>query len=276
MPTTSAVQSHAEAVLLRSDADGIATLTLNRPEQFNALSEELLDSLQTALDSISNDDTVRVVVIAANGKGFCAGHDFKEMRARPEQSYYQALFRKCNRMMLSIMRLPQPVIAKVQGMATAAGCQLVASSDLAIAAESARFGVSGINLGIFCFNPSVQLSRNISRKRAFELLATGKFIDAATASRYGLINDVVAMNELGDAVTELAETLNRKPPDALRLGKKVFYDQLTLGIEDALTLAGDSMACNMMYPDTVEGIEAFLSKRDPRWHWLNTADSESN
>ncbi len=253
------------AVLLREDGAGIVTLTLNRPKQYNALSEEMLTALQSALDTIKSEDSVRVVVLAANGQAFCAGHDLKQMRTRPDQAYYQDLFRRCSRAMLSLLDLPQPVIARVQGLATAAGCQLVATCDLAVASTDAAFAVSGVNLGLFCSTPGVALSRNVPRKRAFEMLIGGKFIDAGTAAAWGLINQAVAPEELDDAVQALARDIADKPPAAVRIGKEMFYRQITKDLASAYRYSADVMACNMMEADTIEGIDAFLEKREPRW-----------
>jgi len=255
----------AEVVLLYQQQGPVTTLTLNRPQQYNALSEQLLDALQQALDRIAADENCRVVVLTAHGKAFCPGHDLKQMRATASREYHQALFAKCSRMMLSITQLPQPVIAKVQGIATAAGCQLVAACDLAVASRSARFAVSGINLGLFCATPSVALSRNISRKRAMAMLFTGDFIDAETALDYGLVNQVVAAEELDVAVTALADKICAKSPVALRIGKEMFYKQLAMPLEEAYGYAGERMACNMDSEDAREGIDAFFQKRKPHW-----------
>jgi len=260
----SAAEIDSEYVL-RGDEGSIATLTLNRPAQYNALSEEMLTALQQALDDIVNDSSVRVVVIAGNGKAFCTGHDLKQMRAQPDQTYYDALFKQCSETMLSITQLPQPVIARVHGIATAAGCQLVANCDLAVASTDAHFAVSGVNLGLFCSTPSVALSRNVPRKRALEMLFTGDFIDAATAERYNLINQAVPADELDQAVNELAEKIAHKPPVSIRAGKKLFYQQIEQGMSDAYGNAGATMACNMMADDTIEGINAFIEKRPPNW-----------
>jgi enoyl-CoA hydratase/carnithine racemase len=252
-------------VLLRRDLGRIATLTLNRPAQFNALSEELLSALQRELDALSEAREIRVVVLAASGRAFCAGHDLREMRSRPDESYYRELFARCAHMMQSILQLPQPVIAQVQGVATAAGCQLVASCDLAVAARDARFATSGINLGLFCATPAVAVSRNLSRKDAFQMLFGGEFLAAATARELGLVNQVVEPEQLESEVMGLAETLAAKPRAALQLGKELFYRQLAQPLPDAYALAGQVMAANMMDPDAVEGIDAFLEKRDPSW-----------
>lgn len=244
---------------------GVVRLTMNRPEAFNALSEALLDALQDALASIAQTDA-RVVVIEGAGRAFCAGHDLKEMRSKPSLAYYQALFGRCTKLMLAIQRLPQPVIARVHGIATAAGCQLVAMCDLAVAADTARFAVSGVNLGLFCATPAVPLSRNLSRKAALEMLLTGDFIDAHEARQQGLINRVAAADELDAAVAALASSICAKPVEAVRVGKGLFYRQLEMGVEAAYQLAGQTMACNMMDESALEGVQAFIDKRAPDWH----------
>jgi enoyl-CoA hydratase/carnithine racemase len=251
--------------LIRTQDGGVVTLTLNRPAQFNALSEGLLEELQTALDALATDGSARVVVLAAAGKAFCAGHDLKEMRAHPDQAYQQALFDRCSRMMLSLTRIPQPVIARVHGLATAAGCQLVAQCDLAVAAEGARFAVSGIDVGLFCSTPSVPLARNVGRKRAFEMLVTGEFIDAETARAEGLVNRVVPADRLDEEIAKLAAAIVAKSPVAVAAGKKVFYRQLELGAAEAYAVASQTMAENMMADDAGEGIDAFIAKRAPVW-----------
>ncbi|MEJ8857067.1 enoyl-CoA hydratase [Variovorax robiniae] len=251
----------SEPLLQREDQGGVATLRLNRPRQFNALSEAMLDALEREIDELAADTRVRCVVLAAAGKAFCAGHDLREMRGRPELAYYQALFARCSKVMQAIQSLPVPVIARVQGIATAAGCQLVASCDLAIAAESARFAVSGINVGLFCATPSVALSRNVSTKHAFDMLFTGRFLDAATAADWGLINEAVPEDQLDAAVTRKAEEILSKSPAAVRYGKSMFYRQRQLPLDAAYELAGDVMARNMMEEDAIDGIDAFLSKR---------------
>jgi enoyl-CoA hydratase/carnithine racemase len=252
-------------VLLRDDQDGIVTLTLNRAAQYNALSADMLTSLQTELDDIAQDQALRVVVIAANGKAFCAGHDLKEMRASEDRAVHQALFDQCGRMMISINRLPQPVIARVNGIATAAGCQLVANCDLAIAAEDARFAVSGINVGLFCSTPAVPLSRNLLRKQAMHMLLTGDFIAAQQAQQFGLVNEVVPAAELESATRALAKKIAAKPAQAIRIGKDMFYKQLPMDLADAYSYASDRMACNMDSHDAREGIDAFIQKRIPEW-----------
>ncbi|MEJ8845186.1 enoyl-CoA hydratase [Variovorax rhizosphaerae] len=254
----------SEPLLLREDRDGVATLRLNRPRQFNALSEAMLDALQREIGELAADTSVRCVVLAAAGKAFCAGHDLREMRGHPELAYYQALFARCSKVMQAIQSLPVPVIARVQGIATAAGCQLVASCDLAIAADTARFAVSGINVGLFCATPSVALSRNVSTKRAFDMLFTGRFIDAATAADWGLINEAVPEAELDAAVARKAEVILSRSPAAVRYGKSMFYRQRQMALADAYAFAGDVMARNMMEEDAGEGIDAFLAKRIPK------------
>ncbi|HEY2560886.1 MAG TPA: enoyl-CoA hydratase [Caldimonas sp.] len=247
------------------DGRGVVTLTLEQPQSFNALSEGMLAALQAELDAIAGDDSVRVVVVAAAGKAFCAGHDLKEMRAEPSQAYYERLFAQCARMMLTIQRLPVPVIARVQGIATAAGCQLVAACDLAVAVDSARFAVSGVNLGLFCSSPSVALSRNLGRKAAFEMLVTGDFISAEEARAKGLVNRVVAADALDAEIESIAAAIVGKPRIAIALGKQLFYRQLETGTEAAYEDAGRTMACNMMDPATLEGVQAFIDKRKPDW-----------
>ena len=250
-----------ETLLLRHDQDGVVTLTLNRPAQFNALSTELLAELQAALDKVSADETARVVVIAGAGKAFCAGHDLKQMRANHDKSYMQALFKQCGRVMTTITELPQPVIARVHGIATAAGCQLVASCDLAVAADVAKFAVSGINVGLFCSTPAVALSRNLGRKQALEMLLTGEFIDALEAQRRGLVNRVCPADALDAEVKRLTDSICAKSQTAIRMGKQLFYRQLEMGLVGAYQLAGQTMACNMMTDDAVVGIDGFMNKK---------------
>ena len=252
-------------LLRRQDERGVISLTLNRPQAFNALSEAMLDALQTELDLIAQDSTARLLVIKASGKAFCAGHDLKEMRAAPSQAYYEALFAQCGRMMMSLQQLPVPVIAQVEGIATAAGCQLVAMCDLAVAAADARFAVSGVNLGLFCATPSVALSRNLGRKQAFEMLVTGAFISADEARTRGLINRVAPAGEVAQAVEALVAAIVGKPRLALAMGKALFYRQLEVGIADAYADAGQTMACNMMDDSALEGVQAFIDKRKPNW-----------
>ena len=252
-------------VLETREPSGVATLTLNRPQQFNALSVEMMGALQSALDSIAADPGVRVVVIAAAGKAFCAGHDLKQMKENAALDYYRALFAQCAKLMLTIQRLPQPVIARVHGVATAAGCQLVATCDLAVAVEGARFGVSGINVGLFCTTPGVALARNVSRKEAFEMLVTGDLIDAATARARGLVNRVVPADQLEAEIAKLTASIVAKPAVAVAMGKEMFYRQVEAGTEAAYQMAGQTMACNLVDPVAQEGIEAFMAKRKPTW-----------
>jgi enoyl-CoA hydratase/carnithine racemase len=247
------------------DARGVVTLTLNRPQAFNALSEAMLSQLQRALDAIAHDEAVRVVVLAAKGKAFCAGHDLKEMRAEPSSQYYEKLFAQCSEVMLAIQRLPVPVIASVQGIATAAGCQLVAMCDLAVASSTAKFAVSGVNLGLFCSSPGVALSRNVLRKQAFEMLVTGEFISAEEAKARGLINRVAEPEQLDAEVEKLVATILAKPRAAVAIGKEFFYRQVELGITAAYQAASETMACNMMDQAALEGVQAFIEKRAPRW-----------
>jgi enoyl-CoA hydratase/carnithine racemase len=252
-------------VLYASDARGVVTITLNRPQAYNALSEGLLDALQAALDRVARDDSARVVVLAAAGRAFCAGHDLKEMRAEPAQAMYERLFAQCGRVMMSLQQLPVPVVARVQGIATAAGCQLVAMCDLAVASSEAKFAVSGVNLGLFCSTPSVALSRNLPRKAAFEMLVTGDFISADDALARGLVNRVAPPEGLDAAVAALADRIAAKPRVALAMGKALFYRQLETGIESAYADAAHTMACNMMDASALEGVQAFIDKRPPNW-----------
>ncbi|WP_332812992.1 enoyl-CoA hydratase [Ramlibacter sp.] len=252
-------------ILETRDARGVVTLTLNRPGNFNALGEEMLGALQAALDKLADDESVRAVVIAAEGKAFCPGHNLKEMIARPELGYYQQLFTQCSRVMLAIQKLPVPVIARVHGIATAAGCQLVAQCDLAVASTDAKFAVSGINVGLFCSTPSVPLLRNIAPKQAMEMLVTGEFIDAEQAQQRGLVNRVVAPERLDQEVESLLASIVAKPRKALAMGKELFYRQRELGIEAAYQLASQTMAVNMMDGCAQEGVAAFTEKRKPKW-----------
>jgi enoyl-CoA hydratase/carnithine racemase len=255
----------SEILMHSRDERGVHTLTLNSPSSFNALSEELLSALQAALDAVAGDTHARVVVLGAAGKAFCVGHNLKEMHARPELHYYQALFAQCSRVMLAMLNLPVPVVARVQGLATAAGCQLVAQCDLAIAASDARFGVNGINAGLFCATPGVALSRNMPAKQAMEMLLTGDFISAQEAGVRGLVNRVVAPDMLDAEVEKLVQTLLAKPREAIAMGKALFYRQRETGIEAAYQLAGQTMACNMIHPVAQEGVQAFIEKREPQW-----------
>jgi enoyl-CoA hydratase/carnithine racemase len=247
------------------DARGVVTLTLNDPARFNALGSEMLTALQQALDAAGRDETTRVVVLAAEGKAFCAGHNLKDMAAHPDLAWYQQLFAQCSRMMLSIHKLPLPVIARVQGMATAAGCQLVAQCDLAVAADSATFATSGINYGLFCATPSVPLVRNVPAKRAMEMLLTGDFIDASTALEQGLVNRVVPAAGLDAEVEKFVASILQKPRVAVAMGKALVYQQRELGMDAAYQLAGQAMAVNMMDGAAQEGARAFVEKRAPSW-----------
>jgi enoyl-CoA hydratase/carnithine racemase len=243
----------------------VVRLTLNRPDSFNALSSEMMTALSGALKQVADDPACRVVVLAASGRAFSAGHDLREMRSHPDMSFYQDLFAQCSRMMLQLQQLPQPVIAQVQGIATAAGCQLVSMCDLAVASDTARFAVSGIHYGLFCSTPSVGLSRNVARKRAMEMLLTGDFVDASTAVQEGLINHAVPADQLEAKVLEMCGKIAEKPAVAVRMGKALFYQQLEMGIAAAYQLAGQTMACNMMDGDAQEGFQAFIDKRTPSW-----------
>ena len=254
-----------DALLTSRDGRGVVTLTMNRPANFNALSEEMLQALQQALDRLAADDSARVVVLAAAGKAFCPGHNLKEMIEKPSLAYYQGLFEQCSRVMLSILKLPVPVIARVQGIATAAGCQLVAQCDLAVASTEARFAVSGVNYGLFCSTPSVPLLRNIPAKQAMEMLVTGEFISATQALERGLINRAVPADRLDAEVEKLVAAILEKPRAAVALGKDLFYRQREMGIEAAYQLANQTMAVNMMNECAQEGFTAFTEKRQPAW-----------
>jgi len=261
----SAVLDDVTPLVLQQRRGGAVWLTLNRPAQYNALSEQMLAALQAALDSLAADPSVRVVVLSGAGRAFCAGHDLKQMKANPNLDYYRRLFDDCSRLMLRIQTLPQPVIARVHGIATAAGCQLVAMCDLAVAAEDARFAVSGVNVGLFCATPSVALSRNVGRKAAFEMLTTGEFIDAATAAQHGLINRCVPADRLDQEVDRLTTAIAAKPAAVVAAGKALFYRQLELAVAPAYQIAGEAMACNMMGDFAQEGVAAFIEKRPPNW-----------
>lgn len=252
-------------ILIRDQENGVVTITLNRPSQYNALSEEMLEALSSEFDQITKDDSARVVVLAANGKAFCAGHDLKQMIANEDKEYFDGLFSKCSEVMLQIRNLEIPVLAKVHGIATAAGCQLVANCDLAVASLHSKFAVSGINVGLFCSTPAIPLSRNVSAKRAFEMLTTGDFIGAEQACDWGLINRAVAEDELDSEVDRIAQSICAKSKEAIRIGKKMFYEQLGMSLSDAYEFGADKMACNMMSEDAREGITAFIEKRAPNW-----------
>lgn len=261
LPSTQA----AETGLLRRNEGGVTTLTLNRPQQFNAMSGALLGELEAALASIAADSAVRVVVIAGAGKAFCAGHDLKEMREHRDREFIRGIFERCSRIMVNLTRLPQPVIARVHGVAAAAGCQLVAQCDLAVASTAARFATSGVKYGIFCNTPGVPLARDVGRKRALEMLLTGEFIDAETALAHGLVNRVVAPESLDAEIAKLARSILDKTPIAVASGKKMFYQQIETGLERAYVLANEAMTCGMMTEDALEGIDAFSAKRAPQW-----------
>jgi enoyl-CoA hydratase/carnithine racemase len=254
-----------EPWVLRSDADGICTLTLNRPQQFNLLTSEMIDAVQAQLDALAADESVRVVILTGAGKGFCAGHDLKEIRDLGAQPAIEELFACCSRMMVSLAQLPQPVIARVQGAAAAAGCQLVAQCDLAVAADSAKFTTPGVNWGFFCSTPGVALARNLPRKRALELLLTGDMIDAATALQWGLLNRVVPMAELDAAVGELARKIAAKPRATVAAGKRAFYRQAEASLEGAYAIAGPVIAASFAHEEGSEGMAAFIDKRKPNW-----------
>lgn len=255
------MNTDSESVLEFEVENQIATITLNRPDKFNALSEELLSELQQSLDTIGRDESIAVVILAAHGRAFCAGHDLKQMRGNHSLEYYTALFNQCSQMMQTVRRIPQPVIASVQGLATAAGCQLVATCDLAIAANTAQFAVSGINLGLFCSTPSVALSRNINSKRALEMLLTGEFIDADTAVEFGLINHSVDPDQLQALTRSLAAKIANKPASARKIGKSMFYTQLPKETTEAYQYAAGVMATNMMEAETIDAVDNFLNKK---------------
>ena len=255
----------ADPILLRQDADGVATLTMNRPAARNALSVGLMAEMKRKIDAIAEDAAIRVVVIAANGPAFCAGHDLREMRGNPGREQYQALFTQCSELMLAIIRLAKPVIARVQAMATAAGCQLVASCDLAIAAKEAKFATPGVNIGLFCSTPMVALARNIGRKQAMEMLLTGEAIDAGRAEQYGLINRSVESLALDDEIAGLTETIKGKSPITIAIGKEAVYRQLDMDLPEAYAYVSEVMTRNMLTRDAGEGIDAFLEKRPPEW-----------
>lgn len=258
-------EPHVDLVLHSSDARGVHQICLNQPDAFNVLSSEAMHQLQVALDAIAKDEQARVVVISAKGRAFCAGHDLREMRASPSLAYYKTLFHQCTRMMMSVQRLPVPVMAVVDGIATAAGCQLVAMCDLAVASQTSKFAVSGVNLGLFCATPSVALSRNLSRKAAFEMLVTGDFISAEQALVKGLVNSVVPSAELEAMQSVYVSSILAKPQKAIAIGKKLFYEQLEQPIEAAYLNAENAMACNMMDDSALEGVQAFIDKRKPAW-----------
>lgn len=257
-------------ILEREVTGAVAHLRMNAPDRLNALSDEMIAELHSALDDVANDSSVRAVVLSGAGKAFCAGHDLKQMTAGRQAAdggtaYFKDLFDRCAAMMARIQSLPQPVIAQVHGIATAAGCQLVATCDLAVAAHGTRFGVNGVNIGLFCSTPMVALSRNVPRKQAFEMLTTGEFIEAARAVELGLVNHAVPIEELDTTARDLANRIADKLGSAVKIGKQAFYEQLQMPIAQAYTYTGEVMVTNMMNPDTVEGIDAFIEKRPPNW-----------
>lgn len=262
----SAVPKSAEPVLLREDRDGIATLTMNRPAQMNLLTSEMLAALQAAFDSIQKSKDIRVVILAASGKGYCAGHDLKEIRELRDQPKIADLFSRCSAMMMSIQGLPQPVIAKVQGAAAAAGCQLVAQCDLAVAADTAKFVTSGVTWGFFCSTPGVAIGRNLQRKHAMEMLLTGEPIGAARAMEWGLVNRVVPAGQLDSEVLQFAKTLAAKPPATLAAGKRAFYLQMDMDLTRAYELAGEVISSSFAHAEGLAGMEAFIEKRPPPGH----------
>ncbi|MDA1286817.1 MAG: enoyl-CoA hydratase [Proteobacteria bacterium] len=259
-----------DAILLRDDNKGVATLTLNSPKSLNALSDAMLAALQSQFDALADDRSIRAIILKGEGKAFCAGHDLKEMTAGRQAedggaAYFADLFSRCATMMQTILRLPQPVIAQVHGIATAAGCQLVATCDMAIAAEGTGFGVNGVNIGLFCSTPMVALSRNIPRKQAFHMLTTGQFIDAQRAEQLGLINSSVPHDQLDAATRDLANTVAAKLASAVKIGKQAYYAQLQMPLDQAYAFTGQVMVENLLNRETKEGIAAFIEKRDPNW-----------
>ncbi len=259
------VEAELQPYVLTDIQGGKATLTLNRGDRYNALSLAMLLALETAIDLAARDPEVQVIVIAARGKGFCAGHDLKELRAHPDLEWQRELFDSCGRLMQQLTRISQPVIARVHGIATAAGCQLVSMCDLAVASDAASFALPGINVGVFCSTPAVGVARNISRKRVMEMLLTGEPIDASTALAWGLVNKVVPAADLDGAVQALADKIMARSPAVIALGKRAFYMQIDSGLADAYQSTGEAMARNLLEPDAAEGIDAFLGKRAPRW-----------
>lgn len=263
---TAQAESQTDAPLvLRDDIDGVRTLTLNRPAQRNALSVGLMSALQDEIDAVAKDKSVRVVVIAANGPAFCAGHDLKEIRANPGREAYEALFAQCSKLMLSINLLPQPVIARIHALATAAGCQLVATCDLAIASKSSWFSTPGVHIGLFCSTPMVALSRNVGRKQAMQMLITGDKVDSQKALEWGLVNEVVEDENLDTAIQAMVEKIKSKSPLTLSIGKEAFYQQIDMDLRSAYDFASQTMTRNMMAHDAEEGIDAFIEKRNPQW-----------
>ena len=263
--TDAALGAALQPYVLSAVSDGVATLTLNRGDRFNPLSRAMIAALQAELERIAADGTARSVVIAANGKGFCAGHDLRELRAHPDLAWQQELFGACNALMLLLTRMPQPVIARVHGIATAAGCQLVSMCDLAVAVDTARFALPGVSVGVFCTTPAVGVARNIARKRVMEMLLTGDTIDAATALAWGLVNRVVPASGLDAAIGEFTRSIGARSARVIGNGKRAFYQQVDLGLEEAYKLTGEVMACSILDPEAHEGIDAFVGKRAPKW-----------
>ncbi len=255
----------SQELMLREDREGVAWLTLNRPGAYNAMSVGLMERVSDELDAIAEDRSVRAVIISGAGKGFCAGHDLKELRATPTKEFYQKTFQACSRLMMGVVNLPQPVIARVHGIATAAGCQLVATCDLAVAAETARFGTPGVNIGLFCSTPMVALSRNVGRKQAMQMLLTGEMIDAQTALSFGLINETASEDSLDAAAGAWADKVKSKSSHVLKIGKKAFYKQAEMDLEAAYAYTSQIMVENMQAKDAEEGIDAFIEKRQPEW-----------
>jgi enoyl-CoA hydratase/carnithine racemase len=260
------VDANLDPYVLSQTHEGVRTPPLNRGERINALSRAMLAALEQALDDMAADATVRAVVLAAAGKGFSAGHDLKELRAHADPAWQRELFDACSRVMLKLTRLPQPVVARVHGIATAAGCQLVSMCDLAVAADTARFALPGVNVGIFCSTPAVGVGRNVARKRVMEMLVTGETIDARTALEWGLVNRVVPAADLDAAVKELTDRILARSASVIALGKRAFYAQIEQPLADAYALTSETMTCNMADPDAAEGIDAFLEKRPARWN----------
>ncbi len=264
--SVSAPVADGRPLVLRSQESGVLTLTLNRGERFNPLSLAMVEMLQCELDAIADDASVRVVILAAHGKGFCAGHDLKEMRSHSGDTGWQRrLFDTCSHMMVTLTTLPQPVIARVHGVATAAGCQLVSMCDLAVAADVATFALPGVNIGVFCSTPAVGVARNVSRKRAMELLLTGELIDAQTALAWGLVNRVVAPDDVDAEIRHFTDTILARSPATIRLGKHAFYQQIEQPVDEAYRITSETMACNMLLDDAAEGMEAFLARRPAVW-----------
>ena len=255
----------SESMILRRRQGAVETITMNRPAQYNSISAAMIGEIKAALDDVAQDESVRAVVIAGEGKAFCAGHDLKEMMSSRSYDFTREIFDRCCEMMMTIQQMPQPVIARVHGMATAAGCQLVAMCDLAVAAESATFATSGITLGLFCATPGVAVARNLLRKNALEMLLTGEFVDARRAQAWGLVNRVVPDVELDAELARLIDAIISKPREVIAFGKKVFYQQVEMPMAKAYDVAADAMACNMMMEDAAEGVGAFIAKRKPDW-----------